>query len=79
MIDVLLAYLFHLTGRGIVIGGRAAAFLSDLHGPRLEEAVPDWPLGHTASAVAADFHLDSNSRNDEDDIRIKLQSYISYI
>lgn len=49
--------LLHLAG-GVVVCGHAAALLPDLNGSGLQEAVPDWPLGHVSSAVAADLYLD---------------------
>ena len=51
-------HLFHLAS-GVVVGRHAAALLPDLHGPGLQQPVPDRPLGHVAGAIAADLHLDT--------------------
>lgn len=49
--------LLHLAG-SIVVCGHAAALFPDLNSSGLEKAVPDRPLGHVSSAVAADLNLD---------------------
>lgn len=53
----LLFDLLHLAG-SIVICGHAAALFPNLDGSCLQETVPDWPLGHVSSAVAANLNLD---------------------
>lgn len=53
-------YLLHLTS-SVIVCRHATAFLPDLHCSSLQEAIPNRPFGHIASAITSDLHLDTSS------------------
>ena len=67
-------YLLHLTG-SVVVGGHAAALLSDLHGSGLQQAISDRTLGYVSSAVAPDLYLEAQ-RTDWSWSEVMLQASI---